>query len=53
MREMLEKRAVKSATEVDRFWRLYPEIHNKRLLNAARVEAKIRNSNESKDIKLQ
>ena len=43
-REWLERLAVKDAQQVERFWRLYPEIHNKKLLNSARVEAKIRNS---------
>jgi hypothetical protein len=43
-REKLERLAVKDAEQIERFWRLYPEIHNKRLLNTARVEARIRNS---------
>jgi len=47
LRERLEQLAVKHAEQIERFWRLYPEIHNKRLLNSARVEAKIRSSNES------
>ena len=45
MRERLERLAVKDAVQIERLWRLYPEIHNKRLLNTARVEARIRNSN--------
>lgn len=44
-RERLERLAVKDAVQIERYWRLYPEIHNKRLLNTARVEARIRNSN--------
>jgi hypothetical protein len=47
MREMLERMAVKDALQIERFWRLYPEIHNKRLLNTARVEARIRNSHDA------
>jgi hypothetical protein len=47
LRERLERLAVKHAEQIERFWRLYPEIHNKPLLNRARVEAKIRSSNES------
>ena len=46
-RERLEQLAVKHAEQIERFWRLYPEIHNKPLLNSARVEAKIRSSNKS------
>lgn len=44
-RERLEQLAVMQAEVVERLWRLYPEIHNKTLLNRARVEAKIRSSN--------
>jgi hypothetical protein len=44
-RERLEHLAVMQAEVVERLWRLYPEIHNKNLLNSARVEAKIRASN--------
>jgi hypothetical protein len=44
-RERLEHIAVTQAEAVDRLWRLYPEIHNKDLLNSARVEAKIRSTN--------
>ena len=47
LREQLEQLAVKHAEQIERFWRLYPEIHNKPLLNSARVEAKIRSSNKS------
>ncbi|WP_139042052.1 hypothetical protein [endosymbiont of Riftia pachyptila] len=43
-RAELEQRAVKSAIEVERCWRLYPKILDKQLLNRARVEAKIRTS---------
>jgi hypothetical protein len=46
-RERLERLAVKHAEQIERFWRLYPEIHNKHLLNSARVEAKIRSSGKS------
>ena len=46
-RERIEKLAVKNATQIDRLWRLIPEIHNKTLLNKARVEAKIRLSNQN------
>jgi hypothetical protein len=46
LRERLEQLAVKHAEQIERFWRLYPEIHNKSLLNSARVEAKIRSSNK-------
>lgn len=45
-RDMIEKLAVKNATQIDRLWRLFPEIHNKALLNKARVEARIRLSNQ-------
>ncbi|MEW8049205.1 MAG: hypothetical protein AB2792_00545 [Candidatus Thiodiazotropha sp.] len=44
-RERLERIAVLQAEVIERLWRLYPEIHNKDLLNSARVEAKIRSSN--------
>jgi hypothetical protein len=47
LRQRLERLAVKHAEQIERFWRLYPEIHNKRLLNTARVEARIRSSNQS------
>jgi hypothetical protein len=43
-RERLEPLAMKQAEAVDRLWRLYPEIHNRALLNSARVEAKIRSA---------
>ncbi|MEN8165910.1 MAG: hypothetical protein ABFR65_00345 [Pseudomonadota bacterium] len=46
-RESIEGLAVKNAPQVDRLWRLYPEILNKRRLNAARVEAKIRSSQQT------
>jgi hypothetical protein len=44
-RQRLEHLAVMQAEVVERLWRLYPEIHNKDLLNSARVEARIRSSN--------
>ena len=44
-RARLERLAVQQAKEVDRLWRLYPEIHNQALLNSARVEARIRTAN--------
>jgi hypothetical protein len=44
-RDRLERLAVKQAKEVERLWRLYPQIHNQDLLNRARVEAKIRSAN--------
>lgn len=43
-RDRLERAAVTQPREVDRFWRLYPEIINKELLTRARVEAKILNA---------
>jgi hypothetical protein len=43
-RKRLERLAVNQALEVDRLWRLYPEIHDQALLNSARVEAKIRSA---------
>lgn len=46
-RELIESLAVKNASQIDRLWRLYPEILNKRRLNAARVEAKIRSSKQT------
>lgn len=46
-REMLEELAVKNPLQIDRLWRVVPEIHNKILLNKARVEARIRLSNQS------
>ncbi|MEW8507012.1 MAG: hypothetical protein AB2598_09920 [Candidatus Thiodiazotropha sp.] len=45
LRARLEKIAVSQAEVVERLWRLYPEIHNKDLLNSARVEARIRSAN--------
>lgn len=44
-RDRLEQVAVKQADVVERLWRLYPEIHNKELLNSARIEAKIHSAN--------
>ncbi|MCU7931210.1 MAG: hypothetical protein KZQ90_10445 [Candidatus Thiodiazotropha sp. (ex Codakia rugifera)] len=44
-RDRLEQVAVKQAEVVERLWRLYPKIHNKELLNSARIEAKIRLAN--------
>jgi hypothetical protein len=44
-RERLEIYAAEQPEKVERYWRLYPEIHNKSLLNSARVKARIRNSN--------
>ncbi|MBT2970716.1 MAG: hypothetical protein KME56_14235 [Candidatus Thiodiazotropha sp. (ex Ctena orbiculata)] len=44
-RQRLEQIAVSQSETVERLWRLYPEIHNKDLLNRARVEAKIRSAN--------
>ncbi|MCU7871530.1 MAG: hypothetical protein KZQ91_02175 [Candidatus Thiodiazotropha sp. (ex Lucinoma borealis)] len=44
-RDRLEQVAVKQAEVVERLWRLYPKIHNKELLNSARIEAKIRSAN--------
>lgn len=46
-RAMLEGLAVKNAVQIDRLWRLLPEIHDKPLLNKARVEARIRLSNQT------
>ena len=47
MRERIERLAVKSPEQIDRLWRIYPEIRNKQLLNTARVEARIRSANQS------
>jgi hypothetical protein len=44
-RERLERIAVLQADVVERLFRLYPEIHNKDLLNRARIEARIRSAN--------
>jgi hypothetical protein len=44
-RERLERMAAAQGEAVERLWRLYPEIHNKDLLNSARVEARIRSAN--------
>jgi hypothetical protein len=46
-RARLEELAVRQAPLVDRFFLIYPEIHNNDLLNRARVEAKIRAANRS------
>jgi hypothetical protein len=46
-RERIEELAVQNALQIDRLWRLFPEIHNETLLNKARVEARIRLSNQS------
>jgi hypothetical protein len=46
-RSRLELLAVKQAEAIERLWRLYPEIHNKDLLNSARVEARIRAANRN------
>ncbi len=46
-RARLEVLAVRQAQLVERFFPLYPEIHNKDLLNRARVEARIRSANRS------
>ncbi|MEJ2423541.1 MAG: hypothetical protein P8101_03625, partial [Candidatus Thiodiazotropha sp.] len=46
-RARLEELAVRQAQLVERFFPLYPEIHNKDLLNRARVEARIRSANRS------
>ncbi len=45
-RDMVERLAVKNSAQIERLWRLFPEIHNKTLLNKARVEARIRLSNQ-------
>lgn len=44
-RVRLEQLAVDQAEQIDRYWRLYPQIHNKDLLKRARVEARIRTAN--------
>jgi hypothetical protein len=44
-RVRLERQAVDQAEQIDRYWRLYPQIHNKDLLKRARVEARIRTAN--------
>ncbi|MEJ2407355.1 MAG: hypothetical protein P8171_24380, partial [Candidatus Thiodiazotropha sp.] len=46
-RARLEELAVRQAQLVERFYPLFPEIHNKDLLNRARVEARIRSANRS------
>ncbi len=46
-RDRLERLAVNQAEAVDRLWRLYPDIHNKKLLNSARVAARIRSANRN------
>ncbi len=46
-RERLEQLAVKQPQQIDRFWPLYPEIHNKDLLKRARIEARIRSANRN------
>ena len=46
-RERLEQLAAKQPELMDRFWPLYPEIHNKDLLKRARVEARIRSANRN------
>ncbi|MCG8016689.1 MAG: hypothetical protein JAY97_10775 [Candidatus Thiodiazotropha sp. 'RUGA'] len=46
-RERLEQLAVKQPEKIDRFWSLYPKIHNKDLLKRARVEARIRSANRN------
>lgn len=46
-RERFEELAVKNPAQIDRLWQLIPEIHNKTLLNKARVEARIRLSNQN------
>jgi hypothetical protein len=47
MRNRLERLAVRQSEMVDRLWALYPQIHNKDLLNRARVEARIRLANRN------
>ncbi|MBV2092928.1 MAG: hypothetical protein KUF72_18765 [Candidatus Thiodiazotropha sp. (ex Ctena orbiculata)] len=46
-RQRLEQLAVKQPEQIDRFWLLYPEIHNNDLLKRARVEARIRSANRN------
>ncbi|MEJ2619279.1 MAG: hypothetical protein P8163_03250 [Candidatus Thiodiazotropha sp.] len=46
-RQRLEQLAIKQAEQIDRYWTLYPEIHNKDLLKRARVEARIRSAGQS------
>jgi hypothetical protein len=46
-RERLEQLVVKQPEQIDRYWTLYPEIHNKDLLKRARVEARIRSAGQS------
>jgi len=45
-RDSIEQLAVKRPALIERYWRLYPEIHNEPRLNIARVEAKIRSTNQ-------
>jgi hypothetical protein len=46
-RERLEQLAVTQPEQIDRYWTVYPEIHNNDLLKRARVEARIRSANQS------
>lgn len=45
-RDWLEKQAAPQPREIDRYWRLYPHIHDNQLLNNARVKAKIQHSTQ-------
>jgi len=50
VRQYLEKKASKYAFDVDTFFPLYPEVLDKRFLKAARVEARLRRTNNDKKI---
>lgn len=47
VRDRLEQLARQFVFDIDRFYPLYPEIINESLMNAARVEARLRRANKS------
>jgi hypothetical protein len=47
LREGLEQAAIQHPIEVDNYYHLYPEVINDDLLSAARVEARLRQANET------
>ncbi len=46
IRQRLEQAAVKYVFEIEKYYQLYPEVVDNSLLNAARVEARLRHANE-------
>ena len=46
LRSTLEQQASKQSLVVDTYWRLYPKIINKQIIDAARVEALLRQSHK-------